>query len=147
MPGGAALCVHIGGVRNMARLRRRGGFSLIEMMVTIILVAIGLAGVISMFLHGYQSQLNAHYMIIATAVAAEKLDEMRSAGFNGLDPATFPSPFAVTELPQGMGTITIEPFPDPTTDNMVRIEVRVEWEGGRGIQGNTRVATLLALHP
>ncbi|MFQ6133207.1 MAG: prepilin-type N-terminal cleavage/methylation domain-containing protein [Armatimonadota bacterium] len=131
----------------MSRLCQRRGLSLIEMMVTIVIVALGIAGVITMFLYGYQSQLNAHYSMLATAAASEKLDEMRSAGFNGLDPAVFPSPFAVPELPAGMGTITTEPFPLPTTDNLVRITVAVEWEGGRGIQGNTRISTLLALHP
>jgi len=116
-------------------------------MATIVIVAIGISGAIVMFLYGYQSQLNAHYAILATAAAEEKLDEMRSAGFNGLDPAIFPSPFAVSSLPAGQGTITIAPFPDATTVNMVRITVRIEWEGGRGIQGSTRAATLLALHP
>ena len=116
-------------------------------MVTIVLIAIGIVGVLTMFLCGYQSQLNAHYSMLATAAATEKLEEMRSAGYNGINSVTFPSPFAVPDVPSGVGTISWAPYPDATSTSMYRITVQVQWEGGRNIQGNTYVSSLVALHP
>ncbi len=125
----------------------QAGFSLIELIVTIVILAIGIVGVLTMFLCAYQSQLNAHYTMLATAAAVEKLEEMRSAGYNGINSVTFASPFALPDLPGGVGTIAYTPFPEATSDNLYRITVQVQWQGGRNIQGNTSVSSLVALHP
>jgi prepilin-type N-terminal cleavage/methylation domain-containing protein len=129
------------------RLHTRRGLSLIELMVTIVILAIGLVAVSTMFVFGYQSQLNAHYQILATAEANRILEQMRSAGYNHIDSTTFPSPFTVTSVPQGTGDITIAPFPAPTSPNMYKITVRVNWAGGRNVQGATRVTTLISNRP
>ena len=134
-------------MRMYRGISRRSGLSLIELMVTIVILAIGIAGVAVMFLHGYRSQLNAHYTILATAAANEVLEEMRAAGYNHLSSANWPSPFPVDAVPQGVGTITTEQFPTATSTNMKKVTVQVSWEGGRTIHGNARATTLIALRP
>ncbi len=129
------------------RISRRCGFSLIELMVTIVILGVGIAGVAAMFLYGYRAQLNAHYTILATAAANEVLEEMRSAGYNNVDSEHFPSAFTVADVPRGVGTIAWEQFPAPTSTNMKRVTVEVSWQGGRTIHGVTRASTLIALRP
>jgi len=129
------------------RISRRSGLSLIELMVTIVILGIGIAAVAVMFVHGYRSQLNAHYTILATAAANETLEEMRSAGYNNLDSEHFPTPFTIADVPRGVGTITMEQFPAPTSTNMKRVTVEISWQGGRTIHGATRAATLIANRP
>jgi prepilin-type N-terminal cleavage/methylation domain-containing protein len=129
------------------RISRRCGVSLIELMVTIVILGLGIASVAVMFLYAYRSQLNAHYTILATAAANEVLEEMRSAGYNNLDSELFASTFTVDDVPRGMGTITMEQFPTATSTNMKRVTVEVSWQGGRTIHGITRASTLVATRP
>ena len=129
------------------RISPRSGFSLIELMVTIVLLGLGIASVAVMFLHGYRSQLNAHYTVLATAATNEALEEMRSAGYNSLDTEHFPATFTLGSVPRGAGTVTMEQFPTPTSNNMKKVTVQISWYGGRNIQGSTGASTLISNRP
>lgn len=132
---------------RLRRLNARRGLSLIELMVTLVILAIGLVGVSTMFLYGYQSQLNAHYQILATAEANRILEEMRSVGYNHINTTNFPTPFSVDTIPRGVGEIVIAPYPLATTQNMYKVDIRISWYGGRNIRGATRLTTLIANRP
>jgi prepilin-type N-terminal cleavage/methylation domain-containing protein len=129
------------------RLRRgRRGLTLIELMVTVVLLAVGLVGVSSMFIVGYRTQLHAHFTSVASDTAAKKMERMKSAGFNALSDTNFPPTFAVAELPSGQGTIAFEPFPDATSTNQYLVTVTVAWGGGNGVAGRTVVSTIISNH-
>ena len=129
------------------RIRRcRAGVSLIELMVTISLLAIGLVGVSSMFIVGYKTQLHAHFASVATDIASKKMEEMKSAGFNAINGTLFAPAFAVAELPTGQGTTTFEPYPDATSANQYLVQVVVTWGGGNGVAGRVRLSTVISNH-
>jgi type II secretory pathway pseudopilin PulG len=117
---------------------------LIELMVTVTLLAIGLVGVSSMFIVGYRTQVHAHFASVATDVAAKKIEEMKSAGFNGIDQTSFPPTFAVTDLPSGQGTTTFAPYPETDSHNQYLVQVVLTWGGGRGVEGRVRLSTVIS---
>ncbi|MGD8239032.1 MAG: hypothetical protein PVH68_10800, partial [Armatimonadota bacterium] len=68
--------------------------------------------------------------------------------YNNLtDAELFASTFTVDDVPRGTGSVTMEQFPTPTSDNMKRVTVQVSWQGGRTILGSAEVSTLIALRP
>jgi Tfp pilus assembly protein PilV len=119
---------------------------LIELMVTCVLLAIGLVGVSSMFIVGYRTQVHAHFASVATDTAGRKLEEMKSAGFNGINETAFASTFTVTGVPSGQGAITYAPYPDTGSENQYLVQVTVTWGGGPGIEGRTTLSTVISNH-
>jgi prepilin-type N-terminal cleavage/methylation domain-containing protein len=126
--------------------RGRRGLSLIEMMVTLILLGIGLVGVSSMFVVGYRTQLHAHFASVATDIASRRIEQMKSAGFNGIDDLTFPPSFAVSEIPSGNGSVTFAPYPDPSSTNQYLVQVVVAWGGGPGVGGRVVLSSVISNH-
>jgi prepilin-type N-terminal cleavage/methylation domain-containing protein len=124
----------------------RTGVTLIELMVTIVLLAVGLVGVSSMFIVGYRNQTHAHFASVASDIANRKVERLRSAGYNAINNTNFPSPFAVPELPSGQGTITWEPYPDPTSSNQLVATITVNWGGGNGIEGAVALCAVISNH-
>jgi len=127
-------------------LRTRRGLSLIELMVTITLMAVGLVGVASMFIVGYRTQVHAHFASVATDTAAKKIEEMKSAGYNSINATNFPPTFTVSGLPTGQGTIAFQPYPDAGSTNQYLVQVVVTWAGGQGVAGRLRLSTVISNH-
>jgi type IV pilus assembly protein PilV len=132
--------------RHKPRLRGRRGLSLIELMVTITLLAIGLVAVSSMFIVGYRTQLHAHFASVATDLASKRIEEMKSSGYNGINAVTFPPTFTVSELPSGAGALSFAAYPDTDSANQYLCQVTVTWAGGRGIEGRVRLASVISNH-
>ncbi len=132
--------------RLRRRRPRRRGVTLIELMVTITLLGVGLVGVSSMFIVGYRNQTHAHFTQVAADIANRKVERLRSAGFNSINDVNFPSPFAVPELPSAQGTISWEPYPDPTSANQLLATVSITWGGGNGIEGRVDVCAVVSNH-
>jgi Tfp pilus assembly protein PilV len=120
--------------------------TLIELMVTVVLLAIGLVGVASMFLHGYRTQVNAHFASVAADEAAKKLERMKAAGFNGISSTLFAPTFTVAELPAGAGTIEFSPYPEVDSTNQYRVRVTITWGGGPGISGRVALNSVISNH-
>ena len=127
-------------------MRGRRGVSLIELMVTIILLGIGLVGVSSMFVVGYRTQHHAHFASVATDIGARKVEQMKATGFNGIDSLSFPPEFTVSEIPSGSGSITYAPYPDPSSTNQYLVQVVVNWGGGPGVAGRVVLSSVISNH-
>jgi type II secretory pathway pseudopilin PulG len=110
------------------------------------ILGVGLVGVASMFTTSYKTQVQAHFAQVATDTAVTRIEEMKAAGYNGINAETFPATFEVPELPQGAGTITYQPYPDATSSNQYLIQIAVSWGGGPGIAGRVSLPLVLSNH-
>ncbi len=130
----------------ISRGGKRGGLSLIELMVTLVLLSIGLVGVSSMFVVGFRTQRHAHFASVGADVASRKIEAMKAAGYNSIDSALFPGTEAVSELPSGQASISFEPYPDSESSNQYLVNVIVVWGGGTGIGGRVALSTVISSH-
>jgi prepilin-type N-terminal cleavage/methylation domain-containing protein len=145
------------------------GFTLIEVLVAAMILAIGLVGVSSMVYYGVLShQKSAHYTI-AGEKAMQEIERIRDGGYLGalVDSIHFPSPaytlinsstvgFSVPELTDGRGTIVvaedteaqqINPSTGQPYQNMKRVTVTITWGGSHRSNGVYSLATLIANRP
>ncbi len=148
--------------------RRANGFTLIELMAVVFILAVGLTSVSALFIAGIVSGRKAERLSAATNAVQQQAERLRSAGFSGcvVDPEIFRTAdgytiiqqnadgtgrigFAVPELPNGQGTIDIA-FYDAGTGvypNLKDITLTVTWTGGGPTGGTTVFQTLVANRP
>lgn len=127
------------------RLRKESGYSLVEVMVAIMILAIAIIPMVSMFDAGLRAAVLGGNYDAARALANEKLEETKSLSFsdalarypedsptdcNPPPPAGTPvTSCKVTTDYVRMSASAIESSSyEPT--NMVQVTVRVEWSGG-----------------
>jgi prepilin-type N-terminal cleavage/methylation domain-containing protein len=147
---------------------RRRGFSLIEILVTTVVLAIGVVAASGLAITGISSARKAKNLQIATHCAQQQVERIVNAGFNAarVDAAYFPSPytilqqnadgtgrigFPVPELPRATGAIELAAYAGPTgtypTNYLKSIQVTVAWHGSRHVSGTVTATGLIALHP
>jgi len=152
----------------MMKTRRARGFTLIEMMVVVFILAVGLTSVSALFIAGLVSGRKAERINAATNAVRQQIERLRSAGFSGcsVDPDIFQSTdgysivqqnddgtgqigFVVPELPNGQGTIDIAYYDTGSGayPNLKDITITVEWTGGKPTGGRTEFQTLIGNRP
>jgi len=150
------------------RSRTPSGFTLIELLVTIVLLAIGLVALSSLFVAGIISDMKAERIQVASNRVRQELERLRSAGYSGalihtdifkpLDgysitqqsaDLTGTVSFSEPALPDGAGTVDIHYYDSGAGiyPNLKTISVAMSWGGGRRTQGTVRATTLLANRP
>lgn len=149
-------------------MRGRGGFSLLELLVVVVLLGVGLVGLSGVFVSALVSDMKGERLATATYQAQHELERIRGAEFGNalVDPSIFPSSegytiiqqqanktgvvgFSVPGLPGGTGRITISYYQSPVGiyPNLKDIRVTVTWGGGRQTQSNVALSTLLGNRP
>ena len=144
------------------------GFSLIELLVVIFILAVGLTSVSALFVAGTISTRKAQRISAGTNAALQQLERLRSAGFAGCiaDPEVFTPEngytileqnedmtgqvgFAVPDLPNGQGVIDIAYYASGTGTypNLKDVTITVTWTGGAGTGGTTRLQSLISNRP
>jgi prepilin-type N-terminal cleavage/methylation domain-containing protein len=144
------------------------GFSLIELLVVVFILAVGLTSVSALFVAGTISTRKAQRISTATNAALQQLERIRSAGFSGCvaDADVFTTEdgytileqnpdmtgqigFAISDLPSGQGTIDIAFYTSGAGvyPNLKDVTVTVTWAGGAGTGGTTRLQTFVANRP
>ena len=141
------------------RRTRRGqlGFSMVELMVALLILALALFAIMSMILHSAGTKEAQRELMRAKEASHQKLEELRSQPWTELSMIAPLSPvygaFTVEGLSppapankQGMGTVTVlatRPDPSsPATPSLIDVEVRIQWRSVRG-DGNYSVRSLL----
>jgi prepilin-type N-terminal cleavage/methylation domain-containing protein len=87
--------------------RHPDGFTIVEVLVTLALFAIAIAGLTMLMTSVQQSQRNSSYLEAATNAARQKLEHIRNSEFTTItDGADFTSELP-DSLPSGKGTVAV----------------------------------------
>jgi prepilin-type N-terminal cleavage/methylation domain-containing protein len=117
----------------LRRAPREGGFSLIEIVITLVVLSIASIGVLSVFTTGSKGSANPLILNQATALAQEKMDEAialrKSGGFAavGNAGAFFPAPFNAYAWAR---LVDCDPTFAPCPAQYQRVTIRVSWNAG-----------------
>lgn len=139
-------------------MKNEAGFSLVEVMVSIVLLAIGLLGMLSMLTTAMSTNRFSYDGTTGIQLAQYMVDIIRLNGgnnnvrYDGMDTSAIAcatdtvdcGPWQAALLDSGMinpiGTVSVSA--DTPTDRVDTVEVRVEW-GKDGERRNTTLRTIL----
>lgn len=126
----------------MAKLvKRRNGFTLVEVLSAAVLMSIGLLAVLAASQAARDTQKRALYLSIGRNIAQSRIEKLRSLSIGLLDTqnGTTQDP----SLPAGNSVQTVvEPYPTSNEPNMRRVTVTVRWPEGNGVR-TVRYETLV----
>jgi uncharacterized protein (TIGR02598 family) len=66
-------------------MRRKNGFTLLEIVIALAILAIGLVGILSLFPVGFEASRRASMLTEATIHAQQKMEEFKQGGYGYLD--------------------------------------------------------------
>jgi type IV pilus assembly protein PilV len=69
---------------NMCRLRSNGGFTLIETMFSIAILAIGMFAVMSLLMSVIKGNILGKTVTTATTIAEDKMEDFKRMGYNNI---------------------------------------------------------------
>jgi len=124
-------------MKNRLDKNRQKGFLLIEVLVAIVIITVALVPIAGMFIQSTQATRNASQFTVATNLAQEQLELLKSWTPLKWTTATSPVPW------QGTGASPIElnnvnydvetvvnPCPEINSANLVQVTVTVSWNSG-----------------
>lgn len=134
---------------HMKKPNRRRGFSLIELMVALGVIAVSLFSIITMITHTATEKESQRQLAIAKEAVEKKIDELKGQAWTNLQSgSTAYNAFTVEGLAypltadkKGQGTCTPTFTPAVGTTTLVDVEVRVEWQGVFGGQHKDSLTT------
>ena len=122
---------------------RRAGLTLVECLVAVWVLGIGLVGVVGCLTAALLGTQKASDTELATAIAQDTIEDMRSRGFGSVTYEEFPASEAVSGLHSGTRAITIT---DDYGGNsrLKRVAVSVSWRGRVGANARVSLETLIS---
>lgn len=105
------------------------GFTLVEILVATLLMAVALIVIASIFPLGWLSQRKAEYLATASGIVQSEIDSRRGSKFNEMPVGTTTG--SDGRLPEG-NTVTVEVALFPTSGDLdlKSVRVAVAWPGG-----------------
>jgi prepilin-type N-terminal cleavage/methylation domain-containing protein len=128
-------------MRILQRIRRKSGFTLVEIMLVVFVLALTAMMFAATFPTSQISRIKAAHMSYAVSLARQKIEETRSAGYSGVL-VTEPVETPLAELPGGTQRVVVTQY----ASNVKAIEVTITWSGYRKVGGSTTLVTLISDH-
>ena len=120
--------------------RRERGFTLIETLISILVLSIMLLTLISVFIYGYGAVARARHTALATLIAQEEMEAIRALPFDQI--AALGSTFTNAKLAKllaGQGVLAVEAGPGA---DIKKVTVGVRWTY-RGLLRRKDVVTFM----
>lgn len=130
-------------VKNLnLNIKSSKGFTLVEVMITVLLLAFALIGTVAVFTNSSVYMAEIRQQSIATQALKEEIEEIRDMPFDTVTSlsSTFTSS-GFSGLVNPVGTRTID---DPYSDNDIRrVTVSLAWESPQGRGMSSSMGTLV----
>ncbi len=117
-------------------LSDKSGFSLIEVMIAICILAFGILAVASLQVSAIRGNSSANRVTAATTLAEQRMEALKSTGFLSLANTSWTSAETIGRFSR-QWQIT-------TTGNLKQIDVRVMWTDPLGISRQVNISSYLA---
>jgi len=125
--------------------RRRGGLTLAECLVTIVLLGLGVVGVASMFIYANLSEKKAAYTDQARNVAEQILENVRAQGYGVFSEPSGTTTIPTPGLPQATGVLAWQPYPDAGSEQGLKlVALNLTWNWAGPSSGQYRLVTLVS---
>ncbi len=111
---------------------RKKGFTLIELMVTVLVLAVGLLALAQMGVMAIQTNKSTSEYAIATRLATNKIDTLKKTTYAGLVPNTYADPNNLLTPDETSGGTFSRSWviSSGATSGTKKITVEVSWAGG-----------------
>lgn len=117
------------------------GFSLIELMVAVVILAIAIFGIFQAYSVGFMGMADARDRTVATNYARKEMENIKNMSFDILDAYGEVINFTIPAPTKFSGTKTIEQW--NSNDDLKEITVIVSWEDRNNIPKNVKLVTLI----
>lgn len=134
-------CTHH--IERRLRSHAPAGFTLIECLVSIVILALGLTGVAGCLTAAMLANQKASRIQIATATVQDTIEDMRSAGFGSITYDAYPAESDIQSLPNGHRSIEIVDSYDGD-DRLKHIDVTVTWRSSGSAVGSVHLETIVS---
>jgi type IV pilus assembly protein PilV len=109
--------------------KSNAGFTMLEVLITIAVLAVGILTSAGLAQHVIQGNDKSAELSAATVIAQNVLEQYQNSGYFGVQPLAASSPIVTT---QGSYTVTATITDGTPNFNMVEVDVNVAWTDGIG---------------
>ncbi len=128
------------------RLRREKGFTLIETLITTVIVSVSMLAVASCFSKGLMLTTIIKENAVAACALQEQIEILREWSFNDVVTAYFPqnnfNSASLALLPSSTGKITVD-YPILSSNMIIRVNAFVEWKSANGRKKTKSAVTMI----
>lgn len=111
-------------------LKKEAGFSLVEVLLTIVVLSVVIISIISFFVYSFDILTRTKQVSLAIQIAQEQVETLKNMKFDEILNLGNQIPFTNERLSKwlkGNGQIFIESVPDDLENNIVKLTVRITW--------------------
>jgi len=118
------------------------GFSLIELMVAVAILAMAIFGIFHAYSVGFMGMADARDRTVATNYAQEKMEDIKNIPFSDIDNYIINNNGSIEEISGKIFTIYIESEAYEVNDDLKKITTRVSWDEDKEVELVTLVYKL-----
>lgn len=127
----------------MRTRKHHHGFSLIEVLISLLIIMVGLLGVSSAITYAFMANRGGIHARVASEAAQAYIEQTYRTTFSNLSTGSnFPATFTPSGLPNGQGSIAIAGYPNANSTTAKKLTVTVTWRGGPADNGNVSLSVV-----
>ena len=126
---------------NINRKLSQKGFSLIELMVAVVILAMAIFGIFNAYSVGFMGMVDARNVTVATNYAREEMENIKNTSFGNLVASGVEAPFTIPAPTIFSGTKTIKIWNG--NSDLKEVTTKVSWNDRNEIPKEVKLETLI----